>query len=256
MTEHSCNTCGQPIPRKADEPTCYWLRRKHCSDACRGQVTADRNRAKAKPPERPETPPPCVICGAPIQRKPRDSVRRWLERKVCGSAHAAEYAQRLAKAQADRFVALRPIRECAVCSKPIPTGLPRTRKTCSDACAKRAMVSVMQARGREALAKLPPPPTKNCDACGAEFKWRVNEKRSVFEKRRACSVACAAKLRATSCSAAKRASRSEPREASKVAALIGGMGDLVRHRIAWQQATADERRLFAPELRRVFEAGA
>lgn len=170
---------------------------------------------------------------------------------------------------------------CVVCGGVTPP----KRKTCSSECQNR-LIREVTSRPRK-----PEMPSKCCANCGSEMKRRPSETRSNFSKRRTCGYGCGAKLGAKTgqISGKSRAIRlcrvcdaPIPRPAdmhledyrqltrcgSSLCAIDDGGIDLdgaaleslcrptPRQMGEWQQSGPEARRLFAPELRRVFEAGA
>lgn len=208
---------------------------------------------------RDDPPHICAIpgCGQPVPRRPKDSYERWRVRKTCCSDHALMLSKLRNEENAADARARRRGKRCVVCTKPVPFHMDNRRQTCSDECAGRLIARArVKAAGRPRSKQSTVPP-KVCAVCACEFHKRPGEKIGRFNERMTCGARdCATKLRADGCAATVRARMAQPREASKVAGLLAGLCGVARSRHAWDQATADERRLFAPELRRVFEAGA
>lgn len=102
------------------------------------------------------------------------------------------------------------------------------------------------------------PWTKPCAVCDRPWTAKTRREQREFHRRLTCSTVCAYRLRARSLKEAQASGR-EPateremplHEAARVVAAPAA-----RQRWHWDTATEAERRLFAPELRRVLEAGA
>lgn len=208
----------------------------------------------------------CPVCDGPLVRRPRETQSKWRIRQTCSTKCASE----LARSRFAAVVAARPKsapKACEVCGAEMTRSYAESRarfdrrSTCSRKCqgerttlkagkvpmsARIKLAAPIRAMGRPAL---PDVPVRHCVSCNREIPRPAKMAAARYRARTTCgSDECQAKQN-------RRLAEAKP-EVSETVLLQKLAEPTEKQRLAWLSATAAERRLFAPDLRRAFEAGA
>ena len=152
LETRQCKECGTPIP----PGVAFGNRATYCSSKCR-----------ARPYRRNTVTAPCRICRQPMTLRPGQR-HRLCSSSCRRTAYLARHFPRLAEthAAADGNRNDTPETFCIACEQPLPAAPPsspgRRRRTCSPACAKRAVHWNQVAARREE----PPRAIAACGFCG------------------------------------------------------------------------------------------